>query len=108
MIMALCLAAPNFVTITPIYMTVREVDLPDTCREITLAFAAITPPLAMFFDVGFTSPIPIELEEAARLDDRNGWQAFFHVVRPFLAPVPRYCRAPSCSTCGTTSPTRRG
>ena len=87
MIMALGLATPNFVTITPIYVIFRELGLLDTYLGIVLAFAALKLPLAVFFYTGFIAAIPIELEEAARLDNCNNWQIFWHVIRPLLAPV---------------------
>lgn len=87
MIMALGLATPNFVTITPIYVIFRDLGLLDTYLGIILAFAALKLPLAVFFYTGFIAAIPIDLEEAARLDNCNNWQIFWHVIRPMLAPV---------------------
>lgn len=87
MIMALGLATPNFVTITPIYVIFRDLGLLDTYVGIILAFAALKLPLAVFFYTGFIAAIPTELEEAARLDNCNNWQVFWHVIRPLLSPV---------------------
>lgn len=87
MIMALGLATPNFVTITPIYLIFRDLGLLDTYLGIVLAFSALKLPLAVFFYTGFIAAIPIDLEEAARLDKCSNWQVFWHVIRPLLAPV---------------------
>ncbi len=87
MIMALGLATPNFVTITPIYVIFRDIGLLDSYLGIVLAFAALKLPLAVFFYTSFIAAIPMELEEAARLDGCNNWQIFWHVIRPLLAPV---------------------
>ncbi|SIN76229.1 carbohydrate ABC transporter membrane protein 2, CUT1 family [Vannielia litorea] len=87
MIMALGLATPNFVTITPIYVIFRDLGLLDSYLGIVLAFAALKLPLAVFFYTSFIAAIPIELEEAARLDNCNNWQVFWHVIRPLLTPV---------------------
>ncbi|WP_424926814.1 carbohydrate ABC transporter permease [Amaricoccus tamworthensis] len=87
MVMALGLATPNFVTITPIYVIFRDLGLLDSYLGIVLAFAALKLPLAVFFYTSFIAAIPIELEEAARLDNCNNWQVFWHVIRPLLAPV---------------------
>lgn len=87
MVMALGLATPNFVTITPIYVIFRDIGLLDTYLGIVLAFAALKLPLAVFFYTGFIAAIPMELEEAARLDNCSNWQVFWHVIRPMLAPV---------------------
>ena len=87
MVMALGLATPNFVTITPIYVIFRDLGLLDSYLGIVLAFAALKLPLAVFFYTSFIAAIPMELEEAARLDNCNNWQIFWHVIRPLLAPV---------------------
>lgn len=87
MIMALGLATPNFVTITPIYVIFRDLGLLDSYLGIVLAFAALKLPLAVFFYTGFIAAIPLELEEAARLDNCSNWQVFWHIIRPLLAPV---------------------
>lgn len=87
MIMALGLATPNFVTITPIYVIFRDLGLLDSYLGIVLAFAALKLPLAVFFYTSFIAAIPLELEEAARLDNCNNWQIFWHVIRPLLTPV---------------------
>lgn len=87
MVMALGLATPNFVTITPIYVIFRDLGLLDSYLGIVLAFAALKLPLAVFFYTSFIAAIPVELEEAARLDNCNNWQIFWHVIRPLLAPV---------------------
>ncbi|TCL08307.1 carbohydrate ABC transporter membrane protein 2 (CUT1 family) [Shimia isoporae] len=87
MVMALGLATPNFVTITPIYVIFRDLGLLDSYLGIVLAFAALKLPLAVFFYTSFIAAIPMELEEAARLDNCNNWQVFWHVIRPLLAPV---------------------
>ncbi|MEL0636253.1 carbohydrate ABC transporter permease [Marinomonas sp. TI.3.20] len=87
MIMALGLATPGFVTITPIYVIFRDIGLLDSYFGVILAFAALKLPLAVFFYTSFIAAIPIELEEAARLDGCTNWQVFWHVIRPLLAPV---------------------
>lgn len=87
MIMALGLATPNFVTITPIYVIFRDLGLLDSYLGIVLAFAALKMPLAVFFYTGFIAAIPLELEEAAKLDNCSNWQIFWHVIRPLLGPV---------------------
>ncbi|MDG4674918.1 carbohydrate ABC transporter permease [Shinella sp. 838] len=87
MLMALGLATPNFVTITPIYVIFRSLGLLDSYLGIILAFTALNLPLAVFFYVGFIGAIPRELIEAARLDNCGDWQVFWHVVRPLLGPA---------------------
>lgn len=87
MIVALGLAIPNFVLITPTYVILRDIGLLDTYPGIILAFTAINLPLAIFFYVGFIGAIPKDLFEAARLDNCNDWRIFWYVVRPLLGPA---------------------
>lgn len=87
MLVALGLATPNFVTITPIYVIFRDLGLLDSYPGIILAFTALNLPLAIFFYVGFISAIPRDLIEAAKLDNCSDWQTFWHVVRPLLGPA---------------------
>ena len=87
MLTALGLATPNFVTITPIYVIFRDIGLLDTYLGLVLAFTALNLPLAVFFYTGFIGGIPVELDEAAKLDNCTDFQVFFHVIRPLLGPA---------------------
>lgn len=42
---------------------------------------------ALFFTTGFIKSIPIELEEAARIDGCNNFQVFFRIIFPLMKPV---------------------
>lgn len=87
LLVALGLATPNFVTITPIYVIFRDLGLLDSYLGIILAFTALNLPLAVFFYVGFIGAIPKDLMEAAKLDNCTDWQIFWYVVRPLLGPA---------------------
>lgn len=87
MLVALGLATPAFVTITPIYVIFRELGLLDSYIGIILAFTALNLPLGIFFYVGFIGSIPKELEDAAKLDNCNDFQIFWHIIRPLLRPA---------------------
>lgn len=41
----------------------------------------------IFFVTGFIRTIPIELEEAARVDGANPMRVFFRIILPLLGPV---------------------
>ncbi len=87
LLMALGLSTPNFVTITPIYVIFRDIGLLDTYLGLILAFTALNLPLAVFFYTSFIRSIPLELEEAARLDNCSDFRIFWHVIRPLLGPA---------------------
>ncbi|MGQ7847653.1 carbohydrate ABC transporter permease [Granulosicoccus sp. 3-233] len=87
LLMALGLSTPNFVTITPIYVIFRDIGLLDTYTGLILAFTALNLPLAVFFYTSFIRSIPVELEEAAKLDNCSDFRIFWHVIRPLLGPA---------------------
>ncbi|WP_282095351.1 carbohydrate ABC transporter permease [Epibacterium ulvae] len=87
LLVALGLATPSFVTITPIYVIFRDLGLLDTYLGIILAFSALNLPLAVFFYVGFIGAIPQDLVDAAKLDNCSDWQVFWYVIRPLLVPA---------------------
>ncbi len=87
MLVALGLATPPFVTITPIYVIFRNLGLLDTYLGVILAFTALNLPLAVFFYTSFIGAIPKELEEAAKLDNCSDWQIYWHIIRPLLGPA---------------------
>ncbi len=51
------------------------------------AYMGFGAPFAIFLFHGFIKSIPLELEEAARIDGCNKFQTFFYVVFPLLKPV---------------------
>lgn len=87
MLIALALATPSFVNITPVYVIFRELGLLDSYIGIIIVFTALNLPFAVFFYTGFITAIPRELDEAAMLDSCNQWQIFWHVIRPLLRPA---------------------
>ncbi|RKF18154.1 carbohydrate ABC transporter permease [Alginatibacterium sediminis] len=87
MLVALAMAMPGFVNITPIYVMFREIGLLDTYLGIIIVFTAMNLPLAVFFFTGFISGIPKELEEAARLDNCGNWKVYWYIIRPLLGPA---------------------
>lgn len=54
---------------------------------IIFAYAGFGAPLSIFLFHGFIKSIPLELEDAARVDGCNAWQTYFHIVFPLLRPV---------------------
>jgi raffinose/stachyose/melibiose transport system permease protein len=87
MLVALAMAMPGFINITPIYVIFRDLGLLDSYVGIVIVFTAMNLPLAVFFFTGFIGGIPKELEEAARLDNCGNWQVYWYVIRPLLGPA---------------------
>lgn len=51
------------------------------------AYVGFGVPLSVFLFHGFIKAIPLELEEAARVDGCSRFQVFFYIVMPILRPV---------------------
>lgn len=54
---------------------------------IILAYMGFGAPLSIFLFHGFVKSIPLELEDAARVDGCNSWQTFFLIIMPILKPI---------------------
>jgi multiple sugar transport system permease protein len=75
---------PLFVTIIPIFLLVRNLNLADT--HASLILPALITPFGVFLLRQFFMTIPVELEEAAKIDGASPWQIFLKVILPLGAP----------------------
>lgn len=76
---------PAFVNMIPLYQVVNELGLIDTLPAVILPFTAL--PLGVFMLVQFFRDIPIELEEAARLDGFSTFRIYSHIILPLAQPI---------------------
>jgi multiple sugar transport system permease protein len=76
---------PAFVNMIPLYQVVNELNLIDTLPAVILPFTAL--PLGVFMLVQFFRDIPMELEEAARLDGFSTFRIYSHIILPLAQPV---------------------
>jgi multiple sugar transport system permease protein len=79
------LFVPPVILIIPNYLIVGELRWLDTLIAIIVPTAASA--FGVFFLRQFFIGLPIELEEAARLDGANRWQVFWKVVIPLSRPA---------------------
>lgn len=78
---------PFQLTIIPIFLTMKELNLLDTLLSLILP-PALFSALGVFMMRQFIMGIPIELEEAAIVDGGNRWTIFWQVILPLLkAPL---------------------
>jgi len=79
------LMLPKQVLMVPLYLVMARLHLLDTYAALILPFAVDA--FSIFLVRQFVIGLPIELEEAARVDGASDWSIFLHVVVPLLRPV---------------------
>lgn len=79
------LMVPSQLFLIPQYQVMQSAGLLDTLPALFLPgmFSAF----GVFLLRQFFLSLPIELDEAARLDGANPWQIYFHVLLPLLRPA---------------------
>ena len=78
--------APELAVILPLYAIYKKIGLYDTYPGLILANQLITLPLTIWILMSFFKEVPIEIEEAARVDGASVWQTFYHVALPIIRP----------------------
>ena len=79
------LMLPKQVLMIPLYLVLARMGLLDTYAALVLPFAVDA--FSIFLVRQFVLALPLELEEAARVDGASDWQVFQMVVLPLLKPV---------------------
>jgi multiple sugar transport system permease protein len=83
----LCLyVMPPIAMILPMYVIFQHIGLAGKLGSLIMTHSIITVPLSTWMLRGFISRLPIELEEAARIDGCNRVEAIIRVVLPLLRP----------------------
>ena len=77
---------PQISIVSPLYLLLRAVGLIDTYPGLVLPYLTFAMPLTVWLLVAFFRQLPADLEDAARVDGANRWQAFTRVLLPLAAP----------------------
>jgi multiple sugar transport system permease protein len=80
-------AAPLIVFAIPIYMGFQWLGLLDTRLGLGLILAIVNLPLALVILVNALADLPVELDEAARLDGAGPWRILGLVLAPLIRPA---------------------
>ncbi len=78
--------APATAVVLPLYIIMSKVGLLGTRTALIILYLTFNIPLAVWMMRGFFAGIPVELEEAARVDGCSRFQAFRQIVMPLAAP----------------------
>jgi raffinose/stachyose/melibiose transport system permease protein len=68
-------------------LLLRQLSIDGTLPGMVLVYSGIYMSVAIFFITGFVRTIPVEMEEAARIDGAGPVRIFVTVVLPLLRPV---------------------
>ncbi len=79
------LMVPPYVLIVPMYALIQSLGWYDTLWAITIP--ALVHPLGVLLVKSAVSGVPIELEEAARLDGAGPWRIVYGIVMPLCRPT---------------------
>ena len=78
---------PSIIAIVPLYVLVQQLGWLSTYQALILPDSAATFAFGVFLLRQFFRGLPIELEEAARIDGANTWQIFSRVLLPLTKPA---------------------
>lgn len=100
------LMMPVFLMIVPIFYLLDSFGLISSRLGLVLVYSAVSIPFSVFVLSTFFRQLPIELEEAARIDGASTWRMFWQIAVPLVRPaIATWWCSGSCRS-GTTSSTR--
>lgn len=77
---------PIVLLIIPLFVLMRQLGLLDTFLGIILGHSTFAIPFSIWMLTSYMNAIPMELDEAARIDGATRLQALWHVVLPVVMP----------------------
>lgn len=77
---------PPIVAVVPLLILLRVLGLNNTLLGLTLVYALVNVPVAVWLLEGFIRRLPVEIEEAARIDGAGSVRMLWSVVVPLLLP----------------------
>lgn len=77
-----CMTISIHVALIPIYLLTRDVGLYDTTAALVGPYIAFNLPITIFILTNFMGEIPVELEEAARIDGCGHFRLFSSIIVP--------------------------
>ena len=77
---------PGVVMTIPLYLLLDALGLLNSWTGLALVYSTTAIPFCVWMMKGFFDSIPIEIEEAARLDGLSQWQIFWKMALPLARP----------------------
>jgi multiple sugar transport system permease protein len=79
------LMLPKQVLMIPLYLVIARLHMLDTYSALILPFAVDA--FSIFLVRQYVQGLPLEIEEAARVDGASDWIIFVRIVLPLMRPV---------------------
>lgn len=77
---------PPISVIIPLFRMFKSAGLLDTLFALILAYSTFSIPFVVWIMAGYFQSVPLELEEAARIDGATRFQSFLRIALPLAAP----------------------
>src|SRR6218665_578265 len=77
---------PGVLLLFPLYILIQQLGLLDTHFALVITYITFTLPAVLWFMKGFFDSIPVDLENAARVDGCSRMGALFRIVIPLVRP----------------------
>lgn len=78
---------PATMLLLPMYIMLIKLELLNSYLGIIVVYSATALPFCVWQMKGYYDTIPFSLEESARIDGCNRWQAFYKIILPLAAPA---------------------
>lgn len=78
---------PATMLLVPLFILAIQLDLKDSYRGLMIAYSVTSVPFSVWILKGYYDTVPIELEEAARIDGCSQLEAFWRVLLPLSTPA---------------------
>lgn len=78
---------PATMLLVPLYILAVQLNLVGTYRGLVIAFAVTAVPFSIWILKGYYDTIPVDLEEAARIDGCSPLEAFWRILLPLSTPA---------------------
>jgi raffinose/stachyose/melibiose transport system permease protein len=70
----------------PLYFLMAQLSLINSPIAVIIIYSAIFTPFSLFLLRTYVLDVPMELEEAARIDGASDWRVFISVIVPLISP----------------------
>jgi arabinogalactan oligomer/maltooligosaccharide transport system permease protein len=78
---------PATMLLVPLFILAQQFDLDGTYRGLIVAYSVTSVPFSVWILKGYYDTVPIELEEAARIDGCSQLEAFWRILLPLSTPA---------------------